>query len=117
MSKRISSTPKTYESTDVINPWLGNLQISLNDHHYILSNLQCRDYKILELQSSLNMIPFFKEKERLLEVSLEVCEFKLDAALEVIKFYADDSNLKSLTGLPFGRRAREFLEKFKPGKK
>ena len=44
--------------------------------------------------------------ELALELIAEIRRYK-----EALEWYADESNMKSLTGLPYGRRARAALEK------
>ena len=43
----------------------------------------------------------------------EQLQAKLDEAVKALEFYADESNMTSLTGLPFGKRARQALQKIR----
>jgi hypothetical protein len=43
-------------------------------------------------------------------VDLEKLEAEIKKLREALEFYADEKNMVSLTGLPFGRRAREALK-------
>jgi hypothetical protein len=71
------------------------------------TELLIKNMRIKELEAKLA-----ETKENAMQAGCDrnKAEFKLAIAVEALEFYADEKNMVSLTGLPFGRRAREALK-------
>ncbi len=54
---------------------------------------------------------------RNLETKLVEANTIMELMAKALEFYADEENMRSLTGLPFGRRARETMPQYEQFKK
>lgn len=54
-----------------------------------------------------------RERERAIADKLVKATDREQVLVEALSFYANEDSMKSLTGLPYGRRAREALAKWR----